>query len=177
VRQLTNMAGTVTDTYEYDAFGNSFTVSGSTPNEFMYRGEQYDSDLGLYYLRARYYNPLTGRFMSRDPESGSELDPKSLHKYLYAEGDPIDDIDPTGRIDVIQTALSDAVVVSSPLEINVELYGKLVYGAICGIGKVIAKYVKTGTYPAPTGVIPSPIPYVPLWSFGVLAAICTATGF
>jgi RHS repeat-associated protein len=58
--------GAVTDSYEYDAFGNSFTVSGTTPNEMMYRGEQFDSDLGLYYLRARYYNPLTGRFMSRD---------------------------------------------------------------------------------------------------------------
>jgi RHS repeat-associated protein len=34
----------------------------------FYRGEQYDSDLGLYYLRARYYNPATGRFLSRDPE-------------------------------------------------------------------------------------------------------------
>ena len=43
--------GAVTDSYEYDAYGNSFTVSGTTPNEMMYRGEQYDSDLGLYYLR------------------------------------------------------------------------------------------------------------------------------
>ena len=47
VRQLTNSVGAVTDSYEYDAFGNSFTVSGTTPNEMMYRGEQYDSDLGL----------------------------------------------------------------------------------------------------------------------------------
>ncbi len=70
VRTLTNSAGAITDSYEYDAYGNSFTVSGTTPNEMMYRGEQYDTDLGLYYLRARYYNPLTGRFMSRDPESG-----------------------------------------------------------------------------------------------------------
>ena len=37
---------------------------------YLYRGEQFDPDLGLYYLRARYYNPLTGRFMSRDPEDG-----------------------------------------------------------------------------------------------------------
>jgi RHS repeat-associated protein len=93
-------AGTVPGarvSYEYDAFGNSFTVSGTTPNEFMYRGEQYDSDLGLYYLRARYYNPLTGRFMSRDPEDGKLTDPKSLHKYLYANGDPVNRIDPLGR--------------------------------------------------------------------------------
>jgi len=41
-------------------------------------------DLGLYYLRARSMNPLTSRFMSRDPEDGETIDPKTLHKYLYA---------------------------------------------------------------------------------------------
>jgi RHS repeat-associated protein len=104
VRQLTNTSGTVTDSYEYDAYGNEFTVSGSTPNEFMYRGEQFDSDLGLYYLRARYYNPATGRFMSRDPEGGKRGDPESLHKYLYADGDPINGIDPLGRMELFDTA-------------------------------------------------------------------------
>jgi RHS repeat-associated protein len=59
----------------------------------FYRGEQYDSDLGLYYLRARYYNPNTGRFMSRDPEDGQLADPRTLHKYLYAGGDPINRVD------------------------------------------------------------------------------------
>jgi RHS repeat-associated protein len=86
-----------TDSYDYDAFGNEFTVSGMTPDEMMYRGEQYDSDLGLYYLRARYMNPLSGRFMSRDAEPGDRLDPKTMHRYLYAGGDSIDMVDPTGR--------------------------------------------------------------------------------
>ena len=100
VRNLTNSAGTVTDKYEYDAFGNKFTVSGSTPNNYLYRGEQYDSDLGLYYLRARYYNPLTGRFMSRDPEefcNCSMLHPNEQHRYIYGNDDPTDLADPTGR--------------------------------------------------------------------------------
>src|ERR1700692_150084 len=60
-------------------------------------GEQYDSDLGLYYLRARYYNPQTGRFMSRAPEEGKIRVPATLHKYLYASGDPVNRFDPTGR--------------------------------------------------------------------------------
>jgi RHS repeat-associated protein len=47
--------------------------------------------------RARYYNPNTGRFMSRDPLNGYSRDPKSLHKYLYAGGDPVNAMDPTGR--------------------------------------------------------------------------------
>lgn len=47
VRQLTNSAGA--DTYDYDAFGNKINVTGTTPNNYLYRGEQYDPDLGLYY--------------------------------------------------------------------------------------------------------------------------------
>lgn len=97
VRQLTNTAGAVTDTYEYDAFGNEITSTGTTANEFLYRGEQYDSDLGLYYLRARYYNAQSGRFMGRDPEDGKPIDPKALHKYLYVAGDPVNWIDPRGH--------------------------------------------------------------------------------
>jgi len=48
---------------------------------------------------ARYYNPNTGRFMSRNPEDGNANDPQSLHKYLYAGGDPVNRIDPSGRMD------------------------------------------------------------------------------
>lgn len=67
----------VTDSYEYDAFGNQITHTGTAPNNMLYRGEEWDPDLGLYYLRARYCNPLTGRFMSRDPNGGKLFDPKS----------------------------------------------------------------------------------------------------
>jgi RHS repeat-associated protein len=97
VRQLTNAAGAVTDTYEYDAFGNLLNKTGTTPNNYLYRGEQWDSDLGLYYLRARYYNPLTGRFMSRDPLRGNLRVPITNHKYIYAGTNPVAFVDPTGR--------------------------------------------------------------------------------
>lgn len=97
VRQLTNSASAITDTYDYDAFGTKINSTGTTPNNYLYRGEQWDSDLGLYYLRARYYNPITGRFMSRDPEDGDVTDPATLHKYVYANDDPVDLSDPTGR--------------------------------------------------------------------------------
>jgi len=52
--------------------------------------------LGLYYNRARYLNPDTGRFWSLDKSDGSPEDPLTLHKYLYAESDPLNSIDPTG---------------------------------------------------------------------------------
>jgi len=110
VRQLTNPAGVITDKYDYDAFGNLLSSTGTTPNNYLYRGEQYDLDLGLYYLRARYYNPTTGRFMSRDPESGKLWDPKSLHKYLYADGDPVNGIDPSGRADLAEVDLENAQI-------------------------------------------------------------------
>jgi RHS repeat-associated protein len=107
VRQLTGTLGTITDSYDYDAFGNKINSTGTTPNNFLYRGEQYDSDLGLYYLRARYYNPLTGRFIGRDPEDGKIKIPATLHKYLYASGDPVNRIDPSGRGDLIEVSLVD----------------------------------------------------------------------
>ena len=108
VRQLTNSSGTITDTYSYDAFGNELNSSGSSLNSYLYRGEQFDLDLGLQYLRARYYNPTTGRFLSRDPANGVPTDPKTLHKYLYAGGDPVNRRDPSGR-DQIEVTTTDAI--------------------------------------------------------------------
>jgi RHS repeat-associated protein len=67
VRFLTNSAGTITDSYDYDAFGMPIRTSGTTANSFLYSGERYDSSVGLYDLRARYYNQATGRFWAMDP--------------------------------------------------------------------------------------------------------------
>lgn len=72
------------DTYVYDAFGIQLNAAGSTPNSYRYTGEQWDPDLGLYYLRARYYNPADGRFLTMDTFEGNNSDPLSLHKYLSA---------------------------------------------------------------------------------------------
>jgi RHS repeat-associated protein len=135
VRQLTNSAGAVTDEYEYDAFGNSFTKVGSTPNNYLYRGEQYDSDLSLYYLRARYYNAGTGRFLSRDPEDGKAKDPASLHKYLYAGGDPVNMADPSGRAEMFDIVELDT---RSTLEINAErLVGKALKNVFCYVVEML----------------------------------------
>ena len=101
VRALTDPTGTVTDTYDYDAFGNlihsSTTLPWPTPNNYLFAGEQFDPDLNLYYNRARYLNVSTGRFWTMDSYEGNTQDPLSLHKYLYCESDPADSDDPTGR--------------------------------------------------------------------------------
>jgi RHS repeat-associated protein len=110
VRELLNSSGTVTDTYEYDAFGNPVAQSGSTTNEFQYRGEQFDASLQMYYIRARYYIPKTGRFLTADKYEGEEVGacdcanrsrivaPRSAHHfYEYSDADPINLTDPGGR--------------------------------------------------------------------------------
>jgi RHS repeat-associated protein len=100
VRQLTNAAGAVTDTYDYDAFGNILRQTGSTQNNYLYRAEQYDSDLGLYYLRARYYNPVNGRFTGVDP-----LTDQGERRYEYADADPVDEMDPSGEAAIVEFLL------------------------------------------------------------------------
>jgi len=134
VRNLTNTAGAITDSYEYDAFGNSFTKQGTTPNVYLYRAEQYDSDLGLYYLRARYYDPITGRFLSRDPENGNRLSPASLRKYLYAGGDPVNSFDPSGRASILETGSLDAVIGSVPVPALIALAGTAAENALLATG-------------------------------------------
>jgi len=96
VRYLTDTTGAVTDRYTYDAFGNQLTSSGTTPNVYRYVGEPFDQALQLTYLRARYMSPASGRFLSMDSAEGNPFDPPSIHKYLYAGGDPTNRLDPLG---------------------------------------------------------------------------------
>lgn len=96
VRGLIDENGKVTDTYNYDAFGNLLDKTGTTVNNYLYCGEQFDSATGLYYLRARYMNPATGTFITQDTYSGTIFDPVSLHKYLYANANPVMNVDPSG---------------------------------------------------------------------------------
>ncbi len=68
--QLTDDNETVTDTFSYDAWGNEIARTGMTPTPFRYIGEvgyYYDEELGSYYVRARAYQPTTGRWISTDP--------------------------------------------------------------------------------------------------------------
>jgi len=96
-RALTDSQGEVTDTYTYEAFGMLIERTGNTINEYLYTGEQYDPNIGFYYLRARYMNPSIGRFVTMDPFEGVIQDPYSLHKYLYAHANPVMNIDPSGE--------------------------------------------------------------------------------
>jgi len=96
VRTLTDFTGAVTDRYSYDAFGETRARVGSTPNDYRYAGQRFDSFSGLYNLRARLYEPSTGRFLSRDPAALDTGDPLELNRYVYTANNPINGSDPTG---------------------------------------------------------------------------------
>jgi RHS repeat-associated protein len=97
VRYLTDTNAAVTDTYDYDAFGNLIAQSDITPNNYLYCGEQFDADLDLYYNRTQYLDADSGRFWTKDEFDGSRGEPLSLHKYLYAGIDPVNASDPNGN--------------------------------------------------------------------------------
>jgi RHS repeat-associated protein len=140
-RALTDENGIITDTYTYDAFGNVTSQTGDTYNPYLYNQEQYDANTGLYYLRARYMNPSTGRFISMDAYSGSIYDPMSLHKYMYANGNPVMYSDPTGYMSLASMATSTGII---------GILTRAVVSGLCNVafGRVIAsiKSVQDGDY-------------------------------
>lgn len=98
VVNLTDSTGAITKSYKYDAFGVEQNIDDSDSNAFRYCGEYYDSESGTIYLRARYYDPTIGRFISRDSVTGENTDPLSLNLYTYCENNPIYGVDPSGHM-------------------------------------------------------------------------------
>jgi RHS repeat-associated protein len=98
VRQLVNALGAVVAAYLYDAYGQQLALAGAVPNPLLYRAQWFDPLLGQYYLRARFYDPATGRFTSMDPQAGNPSNPLSLHRYLYTPANPVNFQDPNGRM-------------------------------------------------------------------------------
>ncbi len=96
---LTDGSGNSIAGYGYDVFGAIRSQSGSSPNEFKFTGEQRDSESSLYYLRARYYDPGIGRFLTHDPLPGANL-------YAYVGNNPVNFVDPTGLQGTSDAALA-----------------------------------------------------------------------
>ncbi|MBT3011097.1 MAG: putative Ig domain-containing protein [Candidatus Thiodiazotropha sp. (ex Lucina pensylvanica)] len=96
-RSLTDSLGNLANTYDYEAFGEVLNQTGTVENGYLFAGEQFDPTLDQYYLRARYYDQSQGRFTQQDTWMGNNHDPITLHKYLYANADPGNVIDPSGQ--------------------------------------------------------------------------------
>jgi len=97
VRALTDSAAALTQRYGRDAWGTSTATQGSSTQPFGFTGELNDAASGLLHLRARDYDPATGRFMQRDTFAGRLGNPLSLHRYGYAFNNPVSLRDPSGR--------------------------------------------------------------------------------
>ena len=92
ITHVTDEAGSVLNRYEYDAFGECIIKEETVANRFGFAGEQYDPVAGMYYLRARFYNPVIGRFIQEDTYYGD-----GLNLYAYCHNNPVGYVDPSGH--------------------------------------------------------------------------------
>ena len=92
VTQISDSSGSIVQAYDYDAFGNIVSQSGSLENTYKYQTKEASVDTGLVYFGARYYNPLTGRFITPDPLG--MIDGANLYRYCW--NNPVNYSDPYG---------------------------------------------------------------------------------
>jgi len=97
VRTLVDATGAATDSYSYSAFGVQQASTGTATNPYRYTGQRMDPLTGLYSLRARYLDPATGRFLSRDPLQAALGNTAELDRYTYAGDNPATLDDPSGQ--------------------------------------------------------------------------------
>lgn len=107
ITHILNADGLRVANYTYDAYGNiidSFVLAGyghiGDANAYNYRGYRYDSEINLYYLNSRYYNPEVGRFISSDGLLAVNGDILSSNMYSYCKNNPVMNIDPSGYLSI-----------------------------------------------------------------------------
>ena len=97
VVQTVDAAGSTQNQYEYDIWGNPVLTIEASENAIRYAGEFLDSETGLYYLRARFYDPYLGRFTTEDSYWGEDENPLSLNLYTYCVNYPVRYVDLSGH--------------------------------------------------------------------------------
>jgi RHS repeat-associated protein len=117
VRQLVGSDSQVDLARSFDPFGVPFETSGSGESDFGYTGEWWNSYMELVFLRARYYDPVVGRFLAKDPWLGDILRPLTLNGWSYLENNSISFVDPSGHIKEGQEAKRADIKVKSLHEI------------------------------------------------------------
>jgi RHS repeat-associated protein len=129
-RQLASSQGSVTAQYAYDSYGVMLgQTSGAQQRQatsLLYSGEQFDSTLQQYHLRARNYNQANGQFTTLDPYAGNIYDPQSLHKYAYCHTDPVNGVDPSG----MTMSMTEQLMVSSVILTITSMIIPAITGAI-----------------------------------------------
>jgi RHS repeat-associated protein len=92
VTSLSNTAGALAETYTYDSFGRASSSTGTLTNPFQYTGREFDTETGLLFNRARYFDPAEGRFVSEDPIQFIG----GVNFYRYTRNNPVVRTDPSG---------------------------------------------------------------------------------
>ncbi|HLF77756.1 MAG TPA: RHS repeat-associated core domain-containing protein [Dehalococcoidia bacterium] len=148
---LVDDAGDLVNTYDYDVFGAVRASTGAQANEFKFTGEQADSSTGMEYLRARYYDMASGRFLSADPVLGLLGDPPTQNRYPYVLNGPATYIDPFGliclKLGCAKKAIVSAAKAVAPVAGQCLIWGATgaafgggVVGFAAGCGAAIASY-------------------------------------
>ncbi len=138
-RFLTDINGNITDRYSFDAFGIPIFFIVTIENRYLYSAERYDPNSGFYYLRARFYSPQNGRFITRDLLDGKTSDPMSLHKYLYANANPIYYFDPSG-----QFSISESIIVSAIINVTFSIVLDVLGGK--SAGEIVVNAIIAGIF-------------------------------
>ncbi|PYE49289.1 type IV secretion protein Rhs [Paenibacillus barcinonensis] len=97
ITELRDTNGALLNKYQYDVWGNLESKEEKVHNPFLYSGELWDDTTHLQYLRARWYDPNTGRFNNEDTFEGELYDPLSLNLYAYVKNNPLIYVDPSGH--------------------------------------------------------------------------------
>jgi RHS repeat-associated protein len=97
ISELTTSTGTILGRYVWDAWGNKRSSVETGANPFGFTGHEHDEKTGLVYLKARFYDSVTGIFLSQDLVLGNPMNPSSLHRYLYAYQNPTVFVDLNGQ--------------------------------------------------------------------------------
>ncbi|MCP3935642.1 MAG: RHS repeat protein, partial [Actinomycetia bacterium] len=137
VRVLSDEAGGVAGRYSYTAFGELLEQEGSDLQPYQFAGEPFDPNVGFYYNRARWLDVASGRFASEDPFGGILREPLTLHRYLYANVDPVDLVDPSGRL-VSGASLASFAIAGAINGILVAINPIMQGEGIVAIGKAFA---------------------------------------
>ena len=125
VRSMSDSKESIKTIYSYDAFGQTRKEMGHVDNDFRFTGEQMDGETGLIYLRARYYDPDIGRFISKDPFTGFVSDAQSLNRYSYVRNNPVRFVDPQGLSPI--SAESKFYIMDLSIKTGVKLSNKIIY--------------------------------------------------
>ncbi|WP_374021037.1 RHS repeat-associated core domain-containing protein [Paenibacillus thiaminolyticus] len=96
--EIQDATGKVLNRYTYDIWGNPLIQEEQVPNIFRYAGEYWDAATELQYLRARWYDPSIGRFLTEDTYEGEISNPLSLNLYTYVANNPLIYVDPSGNM-------------------------------------------------------------------------------